>query len=321
MSGILKEARSTGWKHHCSVFFRGMAMGAADLVPGVSGGTVAIITGIYGELIDSLRRCDHRAVMCLFREGIPAAWRHINGSFLLAVFSGLLLSIFALANFITWLLETQAILVWSLFFGLIIATSVLLLRQVSSWNLLRAGLFLAGVGVAMAVAFLKPAQLPVVWWVLLLAGLIAISAMMLPGISGGFLLLMMGLYPEIIAAVSDMNLMVLIPFALGCGMGLLMFSHVLSWLLRHYEAGTMSLLTGVLIGSLYIIWPWKQTVETMVNRHGETVPLVQQNILPGEYALLTGYPSELLPAVLICVLGIGLVFGMEYVAAKQKRNG
>lgn len=308
-----------GWKHYCSVFVRGMAMGAADLVPGVSGGTVALITGIYHELIDSLRRCDHRALMCLFREGIPAAWRHVNGTFLLAVFSGLLLSIFSLATFVTWLLETHAILVWSLFFGLIVASSIQLLRQVSGWNPWRVILFLGGIGLALAVAWLKPAQLPVVWWILLLAGLIAICAMMLPGISGGFLLLMMGLYPEVIAAVSAMNLMILIPFALGCVLGLLLFSHALSWLLRHYEAATLSLMTGVLFGSLYIIWPWKKTVETVVNRHGEVVPLVQHNILPGEYTALTGYPAELLPALMVALLGLALVFGIDYLAAQKKQ--
>jgi putative membrane protein len=315
----LKEVSNTGWKHFVSVFLRGMAMGAADLVPGVSGGTVALITGIYSELIDSLRRCDHRAFMCLLREGIPATWRHINGSFLLAVFSGILLSVFSLAQLITFILETQAILVWSLFFGLIIASAILLLRQVSSWNGSRVGLVLLGVLLALAVSWLKPTQLPVVWWVLLLAGAVAISAMILPGISGGFLLLMMGLYPEIIAAVSTVNLNILIPFALGCGLGLLLFSHVLSWLLHHYEAGSISFLTGILIGSLVIIWPWKKAVETIIDRHGEVVPLVQVNILPSEYALLTGASAQLLQAIIVGVLGIALVLGMEFLAGRKRR--
>lgn len=293
-------------------------MGAADVIPGVSGGTIAFITGIYTELIDSLRRCDHQAVKCLFQQGFPAMWRHINGSFLAAVFGGIFFSIFSLAKLMSFWLESQPILVWSLFFGLILASSVLLLRQVKGWNPARVSLVLLGIVLALGVTWLKPTHLPEVWWVILLAGMVAICAMILPGISGGFLLLMMGLYSTVIGAISQLNFGLLIPFAVGCAIGLLLFSHVLSWLLHHYEAGTMALLTGFLIGSLNIIWPWKQTLETVVDRHGELVPVVQENILPGQYTLLTGQPAEFLPALAMVSVGLLLVIGMEYIAGKKK---
>ncbi|WP_233710181.1 DUF368 domain-containing protein [Pseudomaricurvus albidus] len=315
----MKDSEKKGWKHYGSLFLRGMAMGAADVIPGVSGGTIAFITGIYTELIDSLRRCDHQAVKCLFQQGFPAMWRHINGTFLVAVFGGILFSIFSLAKLMSYWLESQPILVWSLFFGLILASSVLLLRQVTGWNPARVSLVLLGIVLALAVTWLKPTHLPEVWWVILLAGMVAICAMILPGISGGFLLLMMGLYSTVIGAISQLNFGLLIPFAVGCAIGLLLFSHILSWLLHHYEAGTMALLTGFLIGSLNIIWPWKQTLETVVDRHGELVPVVQENILPGHYAILTGQSAELLPAIFMTLTGLLLVIGMDYVAGKKKR--
>ncbi|WP_439135068.1 DUF368 domain-containing protein [Pseudomaricurvus sp.] len=314
----MKDSDKKGWSHFGSLFLRGMAMGAADVIPGVSGGTIAFITGIYAELIDSLRRCDHQAIKCLFQQGVPAMWRHINGSFLVAVFGGIFFSIFSLAKVMSLWLEAQPILVWSLFFGLILASSFLLLKQVGRWNPARVCLVILGIILALAVTWLKPTHLPEVWWVILLAGMVAICAMILPGISGGFLLLMMGLYSTIIGAISQLNFGLLLPFAVGCAIGLLLFSHILSWLLHRYEAGTMALLTGFLIGSLNIIWPWKQTLETVIDRHGELVPLVQQNILPSQYAAITGGSAELLPAIFMGLMGLLAVVGMDYLAGKKQ---
>lgn len=309
-----------GPKHYLSLFLRGMAMGAADVIPGVSGGTIAFITGIYSELIDSLRQCDHRAVAVLYKDGLGAAWNHINGAFLLAVFSGILFSIFSLAKLVTFWLEMQPVLVWSLFFGLVLASSILLLRQVSSWNGARILLLLAGIGLALAVSWVKPTQLPDVWWVITLAGMVAICAMILPGISGGFLLLVMGLYSTVVGAVSALQLQVLIPFAAGCVLGLLLFSHVLGWLLHRFEAATMALLTGILIGSLKVIWPWKQTLEFVIDRHGESVPVVQANIGPDQYSLLTGEPSQAALAVLLCIMGCLAVWALEAVASQHRKG-
>ncbi len=308
-----------GFMHYLSLFVRGMAMGAADVIPGVSGGTVAFITGIYTELIDSLRRCDHRALQCLFSQGVAAAWQHINGNFLLAVFGGVLFSLFSLAKLMSYWLSAQPILVWGLFFGLILASSVLLLRQVKGWSLVRVVLLVVGILLAIAVSWLRPAQLPETGGVLFLAGMIAICAMILPGISGGFLLLMMGLYPTVVGAVSQFDLSLLIPLGLGCAMGLILFSHVLSWLLHHYEAGTMALLTGVLIGSLNIIWPWKQTLESVLDRHGESVPLVQVNVWPGQYEAISGVASQWMGALGMSVIGVVIVTLLALIASTGKR--
>ncbi len=302
---------------YLTVFLRGMAMGAADVVPGVSGGTIAFITGIYGELIDSLRSIDHRAVQCLWQKGIKAAWSHINGNFLLAVFAGVLLSMLSLAKLVTWCLEQQPILVWSGFFGLVLASALVLLRQVPHWTLWRGLWLLAGLALALGVSVLKPSQLEPSPLILFGAGAIAICAMILPGISGSFLLLMMGLYTAVIGALSQLQVLTLLPFAAGAALGLLAFSHLLSWLLHRFAAATMAFLTGILLGSLNIIWPWKQTLESVVNRHGELVPLVQQNLLPHQYAVITGEASQWLLALGCALSGFVIVVVIEAGAGKE----
>ena len=303
------------FNRHVGLLARGMAMGAADVVPGVSGGTIAFITGIYTELIDSLQSCDHRALRCLFKYGLPTAWQYINGNFLLAVLSGILLSAFSLASLITWLLAQYPILVWSLFFGLILASCVHLLRQVPEWNPRRMLILILGVGVALVVSVIKPTQLPDSWWVLTLAGMVAICAMILPGISGGFLLLLMGLYSTIVGAISTLEFGVLLPFAMGCLLGLLLFSHVLSWLLHHFQAATMAFLTGILVGSLKVIWPWKHTLEGVIDRHGEWIPLVQENVSPFLYSKITGNPPQTAAAITLCLTGLFIVLLLEWVAS------
>lgn len=306
--------------HHISVVAKGMAMGAADVVPGVSGGTIAFITGIYTQLIRSLSSCDYGALQCLFSRGPVAAWKHINGTFLLTLFTGILISVFSLANLVTNALDTQPILVWSFFFGLVAASTLHLLRQIRRWTLTRTGLLFLGVLTALIVSHLKPAQLPDVWWVVMLAGMIAICAMLLPGISGGFLLLLMGLYTTVVEAISQLNFTILIPFGLGCGLGLLAFSHILSWLLSRFETATMAFLTGILLGSLNIIWPWRQTLERVLDRHGEWIPVIEANVSPFLYSKITGNPSHLYSAITLCALGFLLVFFIEWVAKRGTKR-
>lgn len=286
-------------------------MGAADVVPGVSGGTIAFITGIYEELIDSLRRCDHRALAVLSRDGVAAAWRHINGSFLLTLFAGVAFSILSLAKAVTYCLEAWPIQVWAFFFGLVLAASIHLFRQIPSWNLNRLMLFCVGVVAALLISQLKPAELPDDWWVLMAAGAIAICAMILPGVSGGFLLLVMGLYPTIIEAISELNLPLLGVFGAGCLLGLLAFSHVLGWLLQRFHDATMALLTGFLLGSLLMLWPWRITLESVIDRHGESRPLVQQVVSPWQYETLTQMSSHWPMALFLFAIGLILVLWLE----------
>jgi len=306
---------------YLGLLVRGLAMGAADVVPGVSGGTIAFISGIYDELIDSLRRCDLVALRLLLGLRIKDAWQHVNGHFLAAVFSGVLISILSLAKAVTYLLATAPILVWSFFLGLILSAGLYIGRQIPEWNWQRVALLLLGLALALAISDLKPTQLPETWWMLMAAGAIAVCAMILPGISGGFLLLVMGLYQSVIGAVVELNLLFLVSLGAGCVLGLLLFSHLLHWLLGRYRAATMALLTGFLLGSLRLVWPWKETLTSVQNRHGEWVPLVQENVLPLQYSALTGTDSLWGWALLCAVSGLLLVGCLEWRASVGSTEG
>ncbi len=296
---------------------KGMAMGAADVVPGVSGGTIAFISGIYEELIDSLRRWTPAALGIWRRQGVNAFWQYVNGNFLLTVFGGVLLSIFSLANLVHYLLEHHPLLVWGFFFGLVVASIVYIGRQLPIRSpAIWVGL-IVGTLVALGISVGKPVQLPAEWWMVFIAGSIAICAMILPGVSGSFLLLLMGMYPVFIQAVVELNWWILGCFLAGCVTGLLLFSHLLGWLLRHYHDRTLAVLTGFLVGSLNIIWPWKHTLETFTNRHGEQVPLVQENLLPGHYGVVTGSDPQTAMVLVLMALGLLLVLALEHWSSRE----
>lgn len=315
------EYQKRNAKAYSGLFVRGMAMGAADVVPGVSGGTIAFITGIYDELLHSLQQINVKALLILKDEGIAAAWRYINGGFLLAVFAGVLLSLKTFAEVITIALEVYPILVWAFFFGLILASILYFARQQSGWRWKHWLACAAGAAVVFGVSLASPAQLPGHWWMLFLGGFIAICAMILPGISGSFLLLLMGLYPVFLKALSDFDLLSLASFGAGCVCGLLSFSRVLAWLLDSYHRVTLAVLIGFLVGSLNVTWPWKQTLATTVDRHGEVIPLTQANVLPGTFEALTGQDAMLGGAVAFFVLGSLLVLLSEYFAHRGRSGG
>lgn len=305
-------------KHFLMLFLKGIVMGAADVVPGVSGGTIAFISGIYDELLDSLKRLTPVALLVWYQQGWLKFWEHINGTFLLTLFSGVLLSIFSLANIVSYALEHHAILVWGFFFGLILAAIVYIGRQLPL-NSPTVWLALAvGTVVALGISLGKPAQLPGDWWMIMAAGSIAICAMILPGVSGSFILLLLGVYPIVLGAVSDLNFVLLGSFLVGAVIGLLLFSHFLSWLLHRFRVMTLAVLTGFLVGSLNVIWPWKQTTETFIDRHGEEVPLVQENLLPAQYSDLVGADPQTWLVVLLALCGLILVLGLEYFAKDNK---
>lgn len=297
------------------LFFKGMAMGAADVVPGVSGGTVAFITGIYDELLAALSRIPEAALL-LLRGQIKAAWQLANANFLLILFSGILLSILSLARLITWLLETQPIALWSFFFGLILVSCYLVGRDIQRWQLSRWLAFAVGAGFAWWITVAAP----VAWGhdpiSLFFAGSIAICAMILPGISGSFILVLMGLYPTVILAVKQLDLSILVVFAAGCLFGLLAFARLLAAALQRFRDLTLALLTGIMFGSLNKVWPWKNTLTWRTDRHGVEVPLIQENILPWQFTELFHIDAQLIPALLLAVLGILLVLGLERYASK-----
>lgn len=295
-------------------------MGAADVVPGVSGGTVAFITGIYEELLTSIKSVNLTALTLLFKQGPKAAWQHINGNFLLVLALGILTSVFSLAKIISGLLEQQPLLVWSFFFGLILASSFHMARQLKVWNLQVVGALLVGIVVAWGVAELKPAELPPAPLLVFLSGAIAICAMILPGISGSFILLLLGMYAHILSAVKELDLVILACFAAGCGIGLLSFANVLSWLFKRFHDLTVSLLTGFLIGSLYLVWPWKHTLSYYQNSKGEQMALVRENVLPSGFLELTGSDPQALLCLVLVLGGLFAVLLLEFFGAKSVKS-
>lgn len=296
---------------------KGCAMGAADVVPGVSGGTIAFVTGIYEELVNSIRSVDFQALKMLFSLRFADCWRKINGNFLICVVSGIGISVFSLARLMTWLLDHHPLYVWSFFFGLIIASSLLVVREIRTWNVFTVISLAAGICMAYAITVTTPAETPVTWWFIILSGAVAICAMILPGISGAFILLLMGKYSFILEAVSRLDIPVLLLFAAGAVAGIIGFSHLLSRLLKNYHALTVSLLTGFMAGSLNKVWPWKETVRTYTDSHGVEQALVENNISPVRFQELTGADPMIWQAIVMCVFGFLLIYGVEMFARKS----
>jgi putative membrane protein len=293
-----------------NLFFKGVAMGAADVVPGVSGGTIAFITGIYQELIDSIKSIRFELIRILRREGFKAFWKALNGNFLLTLFLGIGLSIASLAALMKFLLENYEVLVWAFFFGLILASAIVIGKQVDRTQPKNIAGLVVGAAFGFAITVLTPANTPDASWFIFLSGAIAICAMILPGISGSFILLLLGKYAFIITGLTVLDFRIIGFFGAGAIVGILSFSRLLSWLFANYHQLTISVLTGIMMGSLNKVWPWKETVETTINRHGETIPLVQKNVLPGNF---TDDPF------LITCIGLGLV-GFFLVLVVERGN-
>ena len=237
------------------IFLRGLLMGAADIVPGVSGGTIAFITGIYGTLLGSLRAFDLACLKMLLKGDIKAAWEHVDGSFLLVLLLGIATSILTLARFFSWLLEHHPVPLWAFFFGLILASALVLLRQVENWSVRRALSLFAGAGIAVAIGLSPVTGLEATLPAIFLSGFLAICAMILPGISGSFILVLLGMYGTVLTAVKSLDFLFIGVFASGAAAGLMCFSRFLYWLLSHFHEATMALLTGFLFGSLTVVWP------------------------------------------------------------------
>ena len=293
---------------------KGCAMGMADVVPGVSGGTIAFISGIYEELLDSIRSVDATALRLLLRFRLAEFWRHINGRFLLPVLLGIAVAIFSLARLMTYLLTHHPLAIGSFFFGLIVASALLVARQIGRWDWRTVLAFAVGAAAAWWITVATPAETPDGWWFVMLSGAIAICAMILPGISGAFILLLLGKYQYIMHAVGEFDIPVIAVFVIGAAAGIISFSHLLSWLLKHWHDVTVAVLMGFMVGSLNKVWPWKETVKTYLDSHGVAQPLVQNNIAPGTFEQLTGQPSLLVQAILLGIVGFLVIYGIELVA-------
>ena len=286
------------------IFLRGLMMCAADIVPGVSGGTIAFITGIYDTLLGSIRAFDLAFLGRLLKLDIKGSWQHVNGGFLLALLLGIATSIFSLARVISWVLENHPVPLWAFFFGLILASALVLLRQVENWTAPRVLCMLAGMGVALVIALSPAANMDIGLLGVFLSGFLAICAMILPGISGSFILVLLGMYSTVLMAVKSLYLLFLAVFAVGAGAGLLCFSRLLYWLLHRFHQATMALLTGFLFGSLAVVWPWKHVLDWIEGSHGQLKPVQQVPVSPTEYFVLTGQD----PQVWYCIALMGLGF-------------
>lgn len=295
-------------------------MGAADIVPGVSGGSIALIAGIYQQLLDSINSFNLENLLLLKSFDFKSFYEKVNGSFLLSLLLGILTSIFALSKVITFLMNEHPIPLWSFFCGLILVSAFLILKDIKKWHLGVVISVLIGTIIAWWVTNLPPTTSPDAQWFTFVAGAIAICAMILPGISGSFILLILGKYEPILKAVSDKDIFTLALFASGCIVGILSFSRVVSYLLRKFHSATIGLLSGFMLGSVNELWPWKIITAWRTSSSGEQKPFLTENILPSEYLIQVGEAPQLGSAISAFIGGIGLVLFIEWLASKLQHS-
>ncbi len=293
-------------------------MGAADVIPGVSGGTVAFITGIYEELIFSIRAINLGALQLLGSFQLKAFWKKINGNFLVCILAGILTSLLTLSKVMTLLLERNPISIWSFFFGLILVSSPLILRDIKQWNFVTVLTFISGVALAYFVTVISPINTPNNLLTVFIAGAIAVCAIILPGISLALILLLIGKYEYIVSAFFNLNIPVILVFAAGCIIGLTLFSNFLGWMLTQFRFPTLALLAGVMIGSLNKVWPWKEVIAFRIDPDGIQVPAFDKNLWPGMYFEVTGHDPQLFYAILFAAVGVFLVVAIEKTTAFLK---
>lgn len=314
-------------KDYLVISLKGIAMGAADVVPGVSGGTIAFISGIYEELISTINTLDLNFFKVWKSEGFGNAWKKYNLSFLLALFMGIAISILSLAKAIKWLLHNEPLLLWSFFFGLVLASILYIGKQITSWNpKVFLSIILAAV-ISYFVTIAEPIASPESLWYLLFCGFIAIIAMILPGVSGAFILLILGAYQTFIGILNqfreglttmDFDMLwqafyKIVIIGIGSVIGLKLFSKVLNWMFNNHKNMTLALLTGFMIGSLNKIWPWKKVVSWRTNSEGLEVPFIEKSILPANF---DGDPRIIWALLFVCI-GFLLILILERLAIKK----
>ena len=292
-------------KDYAVLTSKGVARGAADVVPGVSGGTIAFIAGIYDELINSIKSINMHSLKLLFTGKIAAFWKAVNGNFLFALLLGIAISVFSLAKLITYLLLNEPVLVWSFFFGLVLASTWFVTKDIKGWNWKTVAGFVGGAVIAYYITGATPAETSTNLMFIFLCGAIAICAMILPGISGSFILVLLGKYFYVMEAVKTLDLVVLGVFAFGAALGITSFSRVLSYALKNFRNITLSVLSGFMLGSLNKVWPWKE-VEKLVSDGHEV--MIEHNIAPN---------TEVAEAVVLMLIGFILVYVLEKISAKK----
>ena len=304
------------------VTVKGICMGAADVIPGVSGGTIAFMTGIYEELVGSINSINGEAVKLLFSGKFKAFWKHINGNFLLSLVAGILISILSLAKLMTYLLTNHPIQTWAFFFGLIVASSIFILKGISGWKFKDIVMLILGIIIGIVVCTLTPTQTPDGLWFIFICGAIAICAMILPGISGSFILLILGKYEYMLGTITKitsgdgrlLDFAVILIFVVGALIGILAFSRFLHWLLARYHRATLLVLAGFIIGSLVKVWPWSDMATVAASQHPElaALPSFIWEDVAAQYSGLIDY--HIGGAVCFALVGFVLVVGIELVS-------
>ena len=310
-------------------------MGAADVVPGVSGGTIAFITGIYEELLESISNVELSLFKTIKNDGIKTAWKQVNGNFLLVLMLGIATSLLTLAKVVSYLLENHEIPLWSFFFGLVLGSVWLVGKKVEKWNIKTISALIIGTAIAYYITILPPFTESNNLWYIFICGCIAICAMILPGVSGSFILVLLGAYATILESLSNLlsglkamstevimaNGAIILVFALGCIVGLISFSRFLNYLFKKSKNVVIAVLTGFLIGSLNKIWPWKETISTFTKHAGESneeiIPLIQKNISPQHFEILQSTNPQILIATSLFLAGILILIILDRFAPKE----
>lgn len=302
------------FKDFAVISLKGIAMGAADAVPGVSGGTIALISGIYEELIATISGINVSLFTALKKEGFLAFWKQLNGNFIIALFTGIFISFVSFMRLAKYLIEHHPILIWSFFFGLIVASVYFVGQQIEKWNIAAITAFIFGTAAAYYISQLPSMADNDNSFFLFFAGALAICAMILPGISGAFILVILGAYKTLSDALHDFDIKKIVIFALGAFVGILSFSHVLKWLFKNYYNVTLALLTGFIFGSLNKIWPWKKVIIWRMDSAGLDIPLVEKSISPYSYE---GNP-QLVFAICLMLVGFLTIFILEKLGNKKE---
>ena len=299
-------------RDYAVVALKGVAMGAADVVPGVSGGTIAFISGIYEELIDSINQINLKLFITLKESGLQVAWKQVNGNFLLSLLLGIGVSVVSLAKLIRHLLENQPILIWSFFFGLVLASIIYVGKKITRWYVGTVFLMLLGGVLAYYITTLSPQEAEVTYPFVFLSGALAICAMILPGISGSFILLLLGMYKPVLDAIHFRDLGLIAVLMAGAVVGLLSFSRLLKWLFDHFENLTLAVLTGFIIGSLNKIWPWKEVIQSeLIN--GKLKILKEKSVSPYNFE----GDAQLGMAILFGLIGFAFILLLERMADQK----
>ncbi|MCF6213137.1 MAG: DUF368 domain-containing protein [Flavobacteriaceae bacterium] len=293
-------------KDYFIIGLKGLAMGAADVVPGVSGGTIALISGIYQELIESINAINLKALITLKNEGFKAAWKTVNGNFLASLLLGIGISVLSLAQLIKWLLEHKPILLWSFFFGLVLASVFFVGKQVSKWNLKHISVLIIGSFVAYYITIVPALGANTSPWFMFIAGALAICAMILPGISGSFILVLLGAYKPVLDALHNKDFKTILMLMFGAVVGLLTFSRLLNWMFDHHKDTTLAVLTGFIIGSLNKIWPWKEVLKSEII-NGKLKVILEKSISPFQFQ----GDNQLLWALAFAFFGFGVIIALE----------